>query len=295
MSHWSPGINLFLPRQKHKKPVPKSQNIAKGTWPKREKPVRPRAVGIGTETAPRLSIRCAPKAARERRPRQKFRYLLPHQSRPCSTARKRANAGAGEARTAPEPAIICQIDKHVGARAGVSAIGKNSFIANQRMQAPTVGQVIEEASTPRRITAAQLRQLAQAQRLKQVLEGQIFAKWHKMRLVAPRKQITAARPRHNTVEIVRVFAMDLPPNGARYQNRLRRHAGAQALGKRRAFIQIKRQRRFRPDNQACLGVCCNSTRGLREHGIDDIGAVRRIPFFFLVDIWLDQQNRFTGR
>ena len=55
MSHWLPSINLFLPRQKHKKPVPKSQNIAKGIWPKREKPVRPRAVGRGTETAPRLS------------------------------------------------------------------------------------------------------------------------------------------------------------------------------------------------------------------------------------------------
>ena len=42
--------------------------------------------------------------------------------------------------TASESAIICQIDKHVGARARACAIGKNGFISNQWVQAPAIGQ-----------------------------------------------------------------------------------------------------------------------------------------------------------
>ena len=66
---------------------------------------------------------------RERRPRQKFRYLLPHQ-RQALFDRPQARQSKVLVRPAlREPTIICQIDKHVGARAGACAIGKNSFIA----------------------------------------------------------------------------------------------------------------------------------------------------------------------
>ena len=116
-----------------------------------------------------------------------------------------------------------------------------------------------------------------------------------MRLVAPRNQRAAARPHHHAVEIICRAAINLTPDCAGYQNRLRWHAGAQPVGERRAFIQIKRQSGFRPHDKARFRMRANSAHGLREHGRDDIGLARRIPFFLLVYIWLNQQTRFAGR